>query len=107
VFECTADGSFIVANWLGRDLVKLSRDGSKAEVVPNIGLGKGEFIEPMTLTVLPGSKMVVRDYFGARIQVFHCLQLRREWVKACATLATREWRAHDSTAKRARDEGLA
>ncbi len=70
VLECASDGSFIVANWLGHNLVKFNRDGAKVEVYGKRGGGNGEFIYPTALAALPDGGMVVREHGGARFQVF-------------------------------------
>jgi hypothetical protein len=70
VLECASDGSFIVANWLGNNLVKLSRDGANIGVYGKLGGGNGEFNYPTALAALPDGGMVVREQLGARFQVF-------------------------------------
>ncbi len=70
VLECASDGSFIVANANGHNLVKLSRDGAKVEVYGKRGDGNGEFNEPTALAALPDGGVVVREWDGARFQVF-------------------------------------
>jgi tripartite motif-containing protein 71 len=86
VLECASDGSFIVAN-RGHDLVKLSRDGAKVEVYGKKGDGNGEFTDPTALAALPDGGMVVREWHGARFQVFKGLVVRFEWITACAMFA--------------------
>jgi DNA-binding beta-propeller fold protein YncE len=106
VLECTSDGSFIVANGLGHNLVKLSRDGSEFEAYHgNSGSGNGEFNGPTTLAALPGGGMVVLESKEARFRVFHGLELRKAWITMCVTLATHGWRT-DDTAKRVRVGGV-
>ncbi len=70
VLECASDGSFIVANWDGHNLVKLSRDGVNLGVYGERGGGDGEFNRPSALAALPDGGMVVREDNGARFQVF-------------------------------------
>jgi tripartite motif-containing protein 71 len=70
VLECASDGSFIVANWGSDKLVKLSRDGVKVGVYGKEGSGDGEFNYPTALAALPDGGLVVREWSGARFQVF-------------------------------------
>lgn len=105
VMEDVSDGGFVVSNHWGNNLTKLSRDGSKVEVLGKRGKKDGELDRPGILAALPGSKMVIRDgSYGTRIQVFHILQLRREWITACATFSIFGCGAGD-TVKRARTGG--
>ncbi len=70
VLECASDGSFIVANYGGHNLVKLSRDGVKVGGFGKKGGGNGKFNYPTALAALPDGGMVVREYGGERFQVF-------------------------------------
>jgi DNA-binding beta-propeller fold protein YncE len=70
VLECASDGSFIVASFSSHKLVKLSRDGAKVGVYGKFGDSNGEFIYPTALAALPDGGMVVREWEGARFQVF-------------------------------------
>jgi hypothetical protein len=70
VLECASDGSFIVANWDSHNLIKLSRDGAKVGVFGKNGGGNGEFNYPSALAALPDGGVVVREWDGARFQVF-------------------------------------
>jgi hypothetical protein len=72
VLDCASDDSFIVVNWAGHDLMKLSRDGVKVGVYGKEleGGGNGEFNWPTALAALPDGGMVVREDDGERFQVF-------------------------------------
>jgi hypothetical protein len=89
VLECDSDGGFIAANFGCDSLVKFGRDGAKLGCFHGRDWGGGEFRVPSALAKLPGGGLLVRDSNGARIQVFHGLDLRKSWITACATLATR------------------
>jgi hypothetical protein len=87
VLECASDGSFIVANYSCHNLIKLNRDGSTFEVYGKKGGGNGEFNLPSALAALPDGGLVVREWHGARFQVFKGLAVRFEWITACAMFA--------------------
>lgn len=101
MLECASNGSFIVANIFNHDLIKFNRDGAKVGVVDKKG---GKFKEPVALAALPDRGMVMLSM--DRFQVFHCLQLRREWVSACAALSFYGRSIDESTAKRVCIDGL-
>lgn len=87
VLECPADGSFIVANYYGSTLTKLSQDGLEAEVFGTKRDGINRFIWPTALATLPDGGLVVREDQGMYVQVFYGVQLRREWVAACVVIS--------------------
>ena len=70
LLECAPDASFIVANYNSDNLTKLSRAGAKVGVYGKKGGGNGEFDGPAALAALPDGGMVVREWDGARFQVF-------------------------------------
>ncbi len=89
VLECASDGSFIVANSGSNNVVKIRRDGSKAEVIVMKGGGNGDFLftNPAGVAALPGGAMLVRDCGGARCSIFHDQRHRLEWIGACVSAA--------------------
>jgi hypothetical protein len=70
VLEYASDGSFIVANFSGDNLIKLSVDGVKLGLYGKKGSGNGEFNQPTALAALLNGGMVVRECDGERFQVF-------------------------------------
>jgi hypothetical protein len=87
VVECTSDGGFVATNFYDHNLVKLNRDGAIVEVYGKKGDGNCELNCPIALTALPGGGLVVREFLGARLQIFHGLELRKAWVIVCVTVA--------------------
>lgn len=85
--ECVNDDSFIVLSSYTHNVVELGPDGSKIEVLGKYGKKDGEIQNPRALAMLSGNTILVRDRCGKRIQMFHCLQLRREWVTVCVKLS--------------------
>jgi DNA-binding beta-propeller fold protein YncE len=86
VLECaSADGSFIVANFGSDNLVKLSRDGSKAEVIGMKGCGNDDFVftNLSGMAALPGGAMLVRYCGGTRCSIFRDKRHRLEWIGVC------------------------
>jgi hypothetical protein len=105
VAECALGGGFVVANTLGSSLVTLGRNGVKVGLCgEEDGLHYG-FGGPVALAVLPDGGMVVREWEGNRLQIFRGFELRKTWIIACATLASRGWRTSVTT-KRARVEAV-
>jgi DNA-binding beta-propeller fold protein YncE len=68
VLECASDGSFIVANGWGHNLVRVSRAGTVVGVYGKEGSGDGKFKYPSALAVLPDGGLVVRE--DKHFQVF-------------------------------------
>jgi hypothetical protein len=89
VLECASDGSFIVANSGSNNVVKIRRDGSKAEVIVMKGGGNGDFLftNPAGVAALPGGAMLVRDCGGARCSIIRDHGHRMEWIGACVSAA--------------------
>ena len=93
VLECAVDGSLIVSGYWTHELIKLGTDGAIVEVYGKKGDGNGEFNCPIALAALPGGGLVVREFLGARLQIFRGLELRKAWVTVCVTLSICEWGA--------------
>jgi hypothetical protein len=94
VLECATDGSFIVGNYGGHDLIKLSRDSVKikeldeygdVDVFGKYGGGDGEFCSPTALAALPNDGCLVVDLGNWRLQYFAYLHARLAWMRACAS----------------------
>jgi hypothetical protein len=84
VLECTADRSFIVANYDSDALVKLSRDGVDDGVNGNRSSGDGKIIGQTALAALPnGGCYVMASKCGQLKQCVH-QQVRLAWMRACA-----------------------
>ncbi len=87
VLECCADGCFVVANYGTHNVVKLSPAGEVVGVYGGTTApGDSEFRFPSALAALPAGGLVVREK-EKRLQVFHGLDLRVEWITACVSLA--------------------
>ncbi len=88
VLECALDGSFIVANYLSHNLMKVSRDGVKAEVVCKTGGDNSDrFSNPTALAALPCGAMLVRHDDGLRCSFIRDQRHRLEWIGACVSAA--------------------
>ncbi len=58
----TADSTFVVVNWFGNNLIKLSSfPGGPVGVFGNEGFGDGEFDKPSAIALLPDGGLVVRE----------------------------------------------
>jgi hypothetical protein len=90
VLECASDGSFLVANYGGNNLIHLSRDGAEVGI-------SGEFVEPVALVALPDGGLVVRKDQCVCFQVCRGFELRKTWISVCVTLAARGWGADGTT----------
>ncbi len=84
VLECATDGSFIVANIDGDNLIKLSRDGVMVEVFGKYGDSDGELNYPSTVVALPNDGCLVVDSGNRRVQHLTHVQAKLVWMRACA-----------------------
>jgi sugar lactone lactonase YvrE len=84
VLECASDGSFIVANVNGHNLIKLSRDGVKVEVLDKYGDGNGEVCDFTTLAALGNDGYLAIDAGKQCVQHLAYLRARLAWMRACA-----------------------
>jgi hypothetical protein len=75
----TENGDFVVANFGGHNLVKLSRDGMKIGTYSEQG---GDRSTPIALAALTDGGMVVREK-DKRFQVFHDCTFRVNWIAVC------------------------
>jgi DNA-binding beta-propeller fold protein YncE len=88
VLERASDGTFIVANWGSDNLVKLSRDGFKAEaIVKSGGDNSVKFSNPTALAALRDGGFLVRGCNGVRCSIFRDKRHRLEWIGACVSAA--------------------
>ncbi len=72
VLECTSDGSFIVANYFGHNLLKIFRDADNVvRKYGKKGSGDGQFMYPVALAALPDGGLAVLENQGGRFQVFN------------------------------------
>ncbi len=84
VLHCASDSSFVVANTLGHNNVKLSRNGVNAGIYGKKGVGNGEFCDPTSLAALPNEGCLVLDSGNRRVQHLAHLRARLAWMRACA-----------------------
>jgi hypothetical protein len=84
VLKCAMDGSFIVANFSGHSLVKLSQAGVQTGVFGKHGGGNGEFKFPSALGALSNDGCLVVDSGNRRVQYLAHLQAKTIWMRACA-----------------------
>jgi hypothetical protein len=85
VLECAFDGSFIVANIYGNNLIQLSRDGAQVGAYGHSGSGDGELRNPTSLTALPSDGCLIVDFSNRRVQHLVLLKSRLAWMRACAS----------------------
>jgi hypothetical protein len=84
VLEHVLDGSLIVVNLYGHNLIMLSRDGAKVDVYGKQGSGDGKLHDVTTLGALPNDAYLAIDDNNQRVRQLAHLQARLTWLRACA-----------------------
>lgn len=87
VLECVPDDSFIVANKFGDNIVRLGRSGTSIGTFYAQGPDE-EFKRPAALAALTDNTLLVRSEHPHRITRLLSMELRFEWLQACATLTS-------------------